>query len=159
MDYILSKNLYLKAYSRRDNINFFNTPEAREETKEVLRSFMERYLGYRNGCSVEIQRVHHLTNQSNSNTAQRPIITRFLRYNDVEEIFSLGWRLGETDFQMFCYLPLEIIKRWKHQMAVFKEERRQGMRASFSKSQPNKLFINGKFRPPGKRLDATEAAE
>ncbi|CAH3183085.1 unnamed protein product [Porites lobata] len=61
MDEIISKNLYLEAYSRRENIKFFNIPEAREEdTEEVLRSFIERDLGYRNGCSVEIQRVHRL---------------------------------------------------------------------------------------------------
>ena len=94
-----------------------------------------------------------------SNTAPRPIIARFLRYKDVEEIFSLGRRLEGTDFQMFRDLPLEIIKRRKDQMTVFKQARRQGMRASFSKSQPDKLFINGSFWPPGKCLDATEAAE
>jgi len=60
---------------------------------------------------------------------------------------------------MFCDLPLKIIKRRKDQMAVFKEATRQGMRASFSKSQPDKLFINGKFWPPGKRLDAAEEAD
>ncbi|CAH3028683.1 unnamed protein product [Porites evermanni] len=157
MDEIISKNLYLEAYSRRENIKFFNIPEAREEdTEEVLRSFMERDLGYINGRSVEIQREHRLSNRRNSTTAQ---IARFLRYKDVEEIFSLGRRLEGTDFQMFRDLPLEIIKRRKDQMAVFKQARRQGMRASFSKSQPDKLFINGSFWPPGKRLDATEAAE
>ena len=160
MDEIISKNLYLEAYSRRENTKFFNIPEAREEdTEEVLRSFMERDLGYRNGRSVEIQRVHRLSNRRNSNTAPRPIIARFLRYKDVEEIFSLGRRLEGTDFQMFRDLPLEIIKRRKDQMTVFKQARRQGMRASFSKSQPDKLFINGSFWPPGKCLDATEAAE
>ena len=160
MDEIISKNLYLEAYSRRENIKFFNIPEAREEdTEEVLRSFMERDLGYRNGRSVEIQRVHRLSNRRNRNTAPRPIIARFLRYKDVEEIFSLGRRLEGTDFQMFRDLPLEIIKRRKDQMTVFKQARRQGMRASFSKSQPDKLFINGSFWPPGKCLDATEAAE
>ena len=160
MDEIISKNLYLEAYSRRENIKFFNIPEAREEdTEEVLRSFMERDLGYRNGRSVEIQRVNRLSNRRNSNTAPRPIIARFLQYKDVEEIFSLGRRLEGTDFQMFRDLPLEIIKRRKDQMTVFKQARRQGMRASFSKSQPDKLFINGSFWPPGKCLDATEAAE
>ena len=160
MDEIISKNLYLEAYSRRENIKFFNIPEAREEdTEEVLRSFMERDLGYRNGRSVEIQRVHRLSNRRNSNTAPRPIIARFLRYKDVEEIFSLGRRLEGTDFQMFRDLPLEIIKRRKDQMTVFKQARRQGMRASFSKNQPDKLFINGSFWPPGKCLNATEAAE
>ena len=157
---INSKNLYLEAYSRRENIKFFNIPEVREEdTEEVLRNFMERDLGYRHARSVEIQRVHRLTTRRNRDTAPRPIIARLLRYKDVEEIFSLGRRLEETDIQMFRDLPLEIIKRRKDQMAVFKEARRQGMRASFSKSQPDKLFINGKFWPPGKRLDAAEEAD
>ena len=157
---INSKNLYLEAYSRRENIKVFNIPEVREEdTEEVLRNFMERDLGYRNARSVEIQRVLRLTSRRNRDTAPRPIIARLLRYKDVEEIFSLGRRLEETDIQMFRDLPLEIIKRRKDQMAVFKEARRQGMRASFSKSQPEKLFINGKFWPPGKRLDAAEEAD
>ena len=157
---INSKNLYLEAYSRRENIKVFNIPEVREEdTEEVLRNFMERDLGYRNARSVEIQRVHRLTSRRNRDTAPRPIIARLLRYKDVEEIFSLDRRLEETDIQMFRDLPLEIIKRRKDQMAVFKEARRQGMRASFSKSQPDKLFINGKFWPPGKRLDAAEEAD
>lgn len=157
---ITSKNLYLEAYSRRENIKFFNIPEVREEdTEEVLRNFMERDLDYRNARSVEIQRVHRLTTRRNSDTAPRPIIARLLRYKDVDGIFSLGRRPEETDIQMFRDLPVEIIKRRKDQMAVFKEARRQGMRASFSKSQPDKLFINGKFWPPGKRLDAAEEAD
>ncbi|XP_078350675.1 uncharacterized protein LOC144637643 [Oculina patagonica] len=160
MNDIVSKNLYLEAYSRRENIKYFNIPEAREEdTEEVLRNFLEQDLGYRNARNVEIQRVHRLTTRRNSDTASRPIIARFLRYKDVEEIFSLGRRLEDTDFQMFRDLPLEIIKRRKDQMAVFKEARRQGMRASFSKSQPDKLFVNGKFWPPGKRLDAADEAD
>ncbi|XP_078357425.1 uncharacterized protein LOC144642018 [Oculina patagonica] len=160
MNDIVSKNLYLEAYSRRENIKYFNIPEAREEdTEEVLRNFLEQDLGYRNARNVEIQRVHRLTTRRNSDTASRPIIARFLRYKDVEEIFSLGRRLEDTDFQMFRDLPLEIIEGRKDQMAIFKEARRQGMRASFSKSQPDKLFVNGKFWPPGKRLDAADEAD
>ena len=45
---------------------------------------------------------------------------------------SMKFSLEETDIQMFRDLPLEIIKRRKGQMAVFKEARRQGMKASFS---------------------------
>ena len=120
---------------------------------------MEWDLHYHNARSIETQRVHCLTTQQNSDTAPRPIIARLLRYKDVDGIFSLGRRLEETDIQMFRDLPVEIIKRRKDQMAVFKEARRQGMRASFSKSQPDKLFINGKFWPPGKRLDEAEEAD
>ena len=48
-------------------------------------------------------------------TGPRPIIARFLRYKDVEDIISLGRRLEGTDFQMFRDLPQEIIKRRKNQ--------------------------------------------
>lgn len=37
-------------------------------------------------------------------------------------------------------------------MPTFKEEKRNGMKASFSESQPEKLYINGKFWPSGKPL-------
>ena len=106
---------------------------------------MERDFGYHNARSVEIQRLHRLTNRRKSDTAPLPIILRPLRYKDVEEIFSLGRRLEETDFHMFRDLLLKLIMRSKDEMAVFKEARRQGVRASFSKSQPNNLFNNGKF--------------
>lgn len=110
---ITSKNLYLEAYSRRENIKFFNIPETQEENTEevpVLRYFMEQDLGYCVARSVEIQRVHRLTTRK-SNTEARPIIARFLRYKNVEEIFSLGRRLEDTNYQMFRDLPVEIIKR------------------------------------------------
>ena len=120
---------------------------------------MERDLGYRNARSVEIQRVHRLTSRRNSDTSSRPIIARLLRYKDAEKIFYLGRRLEETYIQMFRDHPIEIIKRRKDQMEVFKEARRQGMRTCFSKSQPDKLFINSKFWPPGKRLAAAKQAD
>ena len=155
IDDLISKNLFLESYSRRENIKFFNISEnSDEDTEETLRNFMERELGFRNARSVEIQRVHRL-NRTND-TDPRPIIARFLRYKDVEEIFALGRRLEGTNFQMFRDLPREIIKRRKDQMAVLKKARRNGMRASFSRSQPDKLYINGDFCPVGKALEGDE---
>ena len=115
---------------------------------------MKQELGFRNARSVEIQRVHRLNRRND--TDSRPIIARFLRYKDVEEIFALGRRLEGTNFQMFRDLPQEIIKRRKDQMAVLKKARRNGMRASFSRSQPDKLYINGDFWPVGKALEGDE---
>ena len=153
---LISKNLYLEFYSRRENIKFFNIREEREEdTEEILRKFMEKELGFRNAHTVEIQRVHRLSRRNNDTDA-RPIIARFLRLKYVEEIFALGRRLEGSNFQMFRDLPREIIKLRKDQMAVFKEARRNGMRASFNRSQPDKLYMNGDFWPCGKPLDATE---
>ena len=79
-----NKNLYLKAYSRRENIKFENIQEEtghgahQEDTENVLRSFLETHLGYENAGSVEMQRVHRLkvkkSNASND-TKPKPIIT------------------------------------------------------------------------------------
>ena len=41
-------------------------------------------------------------------------------------------------------------------MPTFKKAQRKGMRVSFSKSQPDKLFINGKFWPYGKLLETSD---
>ena len=44
---LVSKNLCLESYSRRENIKFFNIREEREEdTEEILRKFMEKELGF-----------------------------------------------------------------------------------------------------------------
>ena len=128
------------AYSRRENIKFFSIPEEDEEdTEETLRNFMEDDLGYRNARTVEIQRVHLLPRRS-SDSGPQPIIARFLRYKDVEDVFSLGRHLKGTEYQMFQDLPQEIIKRRRKQMPTFKEAQRNGMRVLFSKSQPDKLL-------------------
>ena len=53
---LISKNLYLESYSRRENIKFFNIREEREEdSEEILRKFLEKELGCRNAHTVEIQ--------------------------------------------------------------------------------------------------------
>ena len=60
---IEDQHLYLEAYSRRDNLKFENIPEdheSRGDSELVLRSFLERDLGYVDAASVEIQRIHRL---------------------------------------------------------------------------------------------------
>ena len=55
----MSKNFYLKAYSRRENIKFFSIPEEeKEDIEKTLRTdFMADDLGYRNARTVEIHRA------------------------------------------------------------------------------------------------------
>ena len=80
-----TKNLYLEAYSRRENIKFENIKEVpdlnmhQEDTECVLRNFLESELGYRDASCIETQ-----------NTKPRPVIARFLRYKDCKQILSLG---------------------------------------------------------------------
>jgi len=75
---IHTKNLY----PRRENIKFTNIEEStgiggrNEDTEEVLRTFLERDLGYREVRNIEIQRVHRIGKSKDGNP--RPILARFL---------------------------------------------------------------------------------
>ncbi|KAL9959711.1 hypothetical protein ACROYT_G033060 [Oculina patagonica] len=141
-----TKDLYLEAYSRRENIKFNNIPEfpsprnGLEDTEEVLRSFLEKQLGYHDASSVEIQRVHRLGRKKEDGGA-RPILARFLRFKDCEKILGLGSRLRGTNFQMFKDLPQELVTRRREQMDTFKTAKRNNIPVSFSKSQPDKLYV------------------
>ena len=149
-----TKLLYLEAYSRRENIKFMNiavdSTEEREDAEETLRSFLERDLGFLDARTVEIQRVH--CSGKGKDGGPRPILARFLRYKDVQNIFSLGHRLKDTDYQMFRDYPVEIVKRHKEQMKTFKEARKNGIPETFSQSQPDKLYIRGRLWPVGREL-------
>lgn len=149
-----SKCLYLEAYSRRENIKFMNIeegpPDQPEDTEEILRDFLGRELGYVDAQNVEFQRVHRTGKTKEG--SPRPILARFLRYKDVQNIFSLGHRLKGSKFQMFRDLPTEIVKRRKVQMETFKTAKRRGIPAAFSQAQPDKLYIRGRLWPVGKEL-------
>ena len=159
IDELMSKNLYLESYSRREDIKFFSIPEKEgENTEEIIREFMERELGYHYARSVELRRVHRI-NQGRNIPGPRPIIAIFLHYKNVEEIFALGRHLERSGYQMFRDLPQEIIKRRREQMPTLKKARRNGLKESFSRSQVDKLYINGKFWPQGKVLEVAEEVE
>ena len=149
-----TKLLYLEAYSRRENIKFMNNPfdstEEREDAKESLRSFLERDLGLLDARTVEIQRVHR--SGKGKDRGPRPILAHFPRYKDVQKIFSLGHRLKDTDYQMFCDYPAKIVKRHKEQMKTFKEARKNGIPAAFSQSQQDKLYIRERLWPVGREF-------
>lgn len=153
---LTTKDLYLEAYSRRENIKFNYIPETPssgengENTEAVLRAFLEKELGYADGSTVEIQRVHRLGKIRNE--TPRPILARFLRSKDVEKILSLGSRLKGTNFQMFRDLPQELVDRRRAQMENYKHAKRNGIPVSFSRSKPDQLYIRGKLFPPGQIL-------
>ena len=151
---IEDKNLYLEAYSRRENIKFENIPEQetnKEDTEMALRTFLETELGFGDAANVEIQRVHRLGKKRGESS--RPILARFLRYKDCEKLLSLGHRLRGTNYKMYQDLPFEIVERRRAQMETFKKARRNNIPAAFSKAQPDKVFIRGKLWPFGMLLE------
>ena len=146
---IEDKNLYLEAYSRRENIPEEETNK--EDTEMALRNFLETELDFGDAANVEIQRVHRLGKKRGE--SPRPILARFLRYKDCEKLLSLGHRLRGTNYKMYQDLPFEIVERRRAQMETFKKARRNNIPAAFSKAQPNKLFIRGKLWPFGMPLE------
>ena len=135
-------------------MKFENIPEnvaSGEDTEFVLRSSLKRVLGYVDAAFVEIQRVHRLGKKKEGKS--RPILARFPRFKDCQSMLALGPRLRETNYRMYQDLPFEIVERRRAQMDTFKKARRNNIPASFSKAQPDKLFIRGKFWPVGKELE------
>ena len=155
------KLLYLEAYSRRENLKFEGIPEtfatseedgaiqrgkvSTENTKSVLTEFLERVLGIEDAQSIEYQRVHRMGAPRKENGRERIIIARFLRFTDRERVLKCGRKLKNTGYKMYEDLPKEIREMRKLQMEKLKNARQDGKRAYFSRSEPDKLYINGKY--------------
>ena len=87
--------LYLEAYSTRENVKIFGVPESTgsenasepEDTKPIVYNFLEQELQIKNSrAKYEFQRVHRLGKPNP--TSSRPIIVRFLRFTDKEEVMG-----------------------------------------------------------------------
>ena len=123
--------LYLEAYSRRENLVITGIPEAQdttEDTLKVLQDFMANELNVSNAANIDFQRVH-------------------LKYPDKERILSLGKHLRDKDYFMFSDYPEEIQRSRKRQLKKLKGAKQAGKKASFSKSKPDVLYIDGLFVP------------
>ena len=88
---------------------------------------------------------------NNSSDKPRPIIARFLRYSDKEMVMDQARKelksQEDKQFSVFDDIPKELYEIRKSQMKKFKEARGKGCTVYFSKAQPDKLFVNGKFIP------------
>ena len=159
--------LYLETYSRRENLKFFGIPENTEctmeegsqqgvtieDTRDVMYKFLEEKLNIeRPREKIELQRIHRL-GRPNS-LKPRPIIARFLRYSDRELVMDSARKhlKGHQDFHVFEDIPKDLYELRKLQMKKFKEAREKGYKAYFSKANPDKLFVNGKYVAPDQPL-------
>lgn len=154
IDRMKKELLYLEAYSRRENLKFEGIPERppgqgggdiwKEDTRIPLIEFFQSVLGITDAKEIEFQRVHRMGKEPKDGNG-RTIIARFLRYSDRERIFRCGRKLKNTHYKMYEDIPRELHDLRKAQMGKLKEARKEGKRAAFSSSQPDKLFIDGKL--------------
>ena len=148
IDQLNKELLYLEAYSRRENLIITGIPEAQnapENTLEVLQDFIANELNVSDAANIDFQRVHRLGRPSHK--SPRAIIARFLKYPDKERILSLGKHLRDKDFFMFSDYPEGIQRSRKRQLKKLKDAKQVGKKASFSKSRPDMLYIDGLFVP------------
>ena len=140
------KYLYLEAYSRRENLKFAETPksegESQEDSRGILVEFLSNQLGFHLPEEIEFQRIHRIGKKGDR---PRVIIARFLRYADRERVLKNAFKLKETVFKIFEDLPKELFSLRKKYLPAFYEAKKAGKKAIFSKSELDKLFIDGKL--------------
>lgn len=150
--------LYLETYSRRENLKFVGIPESTnssdedvekssEDTMALVHKFMEEELSIADSHKkIEFQRIHRLGKPTKK--GPRPILARFLRYSDREMVLQQARsKLKDTDFAVYEDIPKVLYDLRKAQMHKVKAAKKRGLKAIFSKAQPDRLFINGKFIP------------
>ena len=150
------KILYLEAYSRRENLRFEGIEEWpphqedviwKEDTRSPLVYFFENVLGIEDAKDIEFQRIHRIGKPSQEGNS-RAIIARLLRYSDRERVLRCGKKLKNTQYKMYEDIPRELQALRKPQIEKLKQARKEGRKAYFSKSEPDKLYIDGKYTKP-----------
>ena len=100
----------IRARSMRSNLIFYNVPEeAHENPEQVVRSVITK-MGIEDGKGIEMERIHRMGKQSRpshshgtrvretSQTSRpRPIIVKFLRHQDKENIRKAAHMLKGTN--------------------------------------------------------------
>ena len=152
----VNKSSTLRRTADLENLRFAGIPKlvetidqqnatSQEDTKEVLANFMENVLGLEDPKDIEFQRVHRMGKPRMDRSGSRTITVRFLRFPDRKRVFKCGRKLKGTDYKMFKDIPKELHELRKQQMGKLRQARKDGKRAFFSKTDPYKLYIDGRY--------------
>ena len=136
----------LQAYVTRENLVLMNVPEHRgldgkEDTKQVFINFLQENLDI-DATDMDIQRVHRVFSKKGGS---RPIKVRLLRYSDKENILRNAKKLKGKEPVIFEDYPPKIRAARKVLLPQLKQARQDGKRATFSRTEPDKLIIDGNF--------------
>lgn len=124
----------------RNNLLFYNIPEEEDETKNTkafVHDVIEK-IGI-DPREVEIDRAHRM-GKNITPGKPRPIVAKFLRYNDREDIRRNAYKLKGTKIGIAEQFPKEIAEKRKALYPVFRQVRAEGRKAKLVKDQ---LFIDG----------------
>lgn len=119
-----------KCRSMRDNLLIHGIDENKnEECEETVRNFLETKLGIDTKC-VEIERSHRIGKYQKEK--KRPIVTKFLRFKDKENIKRCSYKLKGTAFGVSDQFPKEINEKRSILRKVEKDEKANGRPAFLS---------------------------
>ena len=99
-----------------------------------------------NAADIEFQQVHRIGKKTKGKT--RPVIVGFLKFPERELVFRRVHELADDiNIKVYTDFPKEICKRRRKQWPRLKKAREEEKTAFFSKPEPDKLFIDGRFVP------------
>ena len=123
--------LDLQCREMRDNLLFFNVPEARGETdsdcEDKILDIMQDHMQIENAkTDIKLHRTHRIGRYYNGKT--RPIVTKFAYYPDRERVRKAGAMLKEnrSPYSVGQQYPREVQERRKALVPIMKQARENG---------------------------------
>ncbi|XP_068674397.1 myosin heavy chain, striated muscle-like [Montipora foliosa] len=143
------RSVKLESHSRRNNLNFFDIPEEKDESfqtsENVLRRFMEveLKLSKRDSKEISFERVHRIGKSNSNNSKPRPLIAKFtIHKNGKELVLAQAKNLRGTNFAIARDFPKEIVEKRKLLVPILKDAKKSGHDA---KLIHDKLYNNGQL--------------
>ena len=114
----------IKCRSMRSNLLIHGIDEEKnEDCEQRVRNLLENNLGI-DPKNIEIERSHRLGKYQKEK--KRPIVTKFLKFKDKENIKKAGFKLKGTPFGISDQFPKEINDRRTILRKIEKEEKTKG---------------------------------
>ena len=114
-----------------------------EDANYTLRPFLREEMHFDRDCDIEIEKVHRLGRPRYNQRYPRPIIAKFLRYQDKEDIWlAAPKRLNRTHYGVRELFPPEIEEKRKELYPIAKEFRQN--RNNVVRLVRYKLYVNRK---------------
>ena len=142
------RSVKLESHSPRNNLNFFNIPEGKEDSFQtsdnVVLRFMEAGLKLSKKDSKEIsfERVHRIGKFNSNNSKPRPLIAKFAFHKDKEFVLAQAKNLRGTTFAVARDFPKEIVEKRKLLVPILKDAKKSCHDANLVY---DKLYINGQL--------------
>lgn len=138
----------LRARLMRNNLIFYSIDESKDNEED---NCMEKVQDVIEKVGVEMYRVNieqaYRIGKRNSKPGPRPIVARFLRYQDKEEIRKSAYKLKGSKIGISEQFPKEIEEKRKLLYPILKECKKAGKKARLVRDQ---LYIEGqRYTGPG----------